>query len=275
MSIYAIGDLQGCLDDLKRLLDKLRFDPGKDQVWFAGDLVNRGPKSLQTLRFVRNLGESAVAVLGNHDLHLLAVAFSKRKPGSKDTLGKVIKADDAEELLNWLRHLPLTHFHEQLNTLMIHAGLPPQWSVPQAIAYGREVETVLQSDQVGEFLEQMYGDKPDLWDEGLRGMERLRFITNCLTRLRFCRPDGRIDLKHKGNASPRTKRYRPWHTFNDRPSRNVQIVFGHWSTHGFRHTDHIIALDTGCVWGGKLTAVRLDGKQKATCVKCKGAQKPG
>jgi bis(5'-nucleosyl)-tetraphosphatase (symmetrical) len=259
MATYAIGDVQGCYDELRRLLDQVRFDPHADRLWFAGDLVNRGPYSLQTLRFVKSLGERAVTVLGNHDLHLLAVAHGGR-PGRRDTLDEVLRADDRDELLDWLRRQPLLHAPEGSPYALLHAGLPPQWTLANACRYAREVETRLSSDDYVDFLTHMYGDEPHRWNVLLRGMSRLRFIVNCFTRLRYCRRDGSMELKEKGAPGSQPKDLVPWFMAPRRRSADTILICGHWSTLGRVHwPEHkVYGLDTGCVWGQRLTALRLE-----------------
>lgn len=257
MAIYAIGDVQGCHAELLALLDKLAFDPGSDQVWFVGDLVNRGPRSLETLRTIRDLGEAAICVLGNHDLHLLAVAAGISRTKHRDTFGDVLSAPDRDELLHWLRHRPL--LHESGGFYLIHAGLPPQWTADQAVALAHEAEAAIRGDHHAEFLAQMYGNQPDLWDDGLMGPERLRFITNCFTRLRYCKRSGRADFKQKGRPGTQPAELLPWFAVPGRRSAGMKIVFGHWSTLGFHVSQGAYCLDTGCLWGGELTALRLDG----------------
>src|SRR5882757_7275302 len=259
MAIYAIGDVQGCYDTLRRLLDRLRFDPARDRLWFAGDLVNRGPQSLQTLRFVRGLKQAALSVLGNHDLHLLALAHGRRQ-GRRDTLEQVLAAPDRDELLDWLRRQPLLHESPDGGIALLHAGLPPQWDMQQARACAREAESALRGDLYGELLRDMYGDQPDQWDEALRGMPRLRFIINCYTRLRYCDAAGRADFKDKGRPGTQAKGLLPWFATPGRRSIGTQLIFGHWSTLGRVSWPEyrVHGLDTGAVWGGKLTALRLD-----------------
>lgn len=258
MAIYAIGDIQGCLDELQTLIWKLRFDPSRDRLWFTGDLVNRGPKSLKTLRFIKNLGKAATIVLGNHDLNLLAVAYSKRRIKPQDTLTEVLKAPDRDELLQWIRHWPLLHHDPALGYTMIHAGLPPQWNLLQAQQLARETETILRGDTFIELLHEMYGDQPDCWSDNLSGHARHRFIINCFTRMRFCTADGRLNLNIKGAPGSQPEGYHPWFSLANRRSENLKIIFGHWSTLGLTPHPGIYALDTGCVWGGKLTAIQLD-----------------
>lgn len=275
MATFAIGDIQGCFDDLLRLLERLNFEPEEDQLWFTGDLVNRGPKSLETLRFVRGLGAGAISVLGNHDLHLLAVAegFQPLKP--QDTLREVLDAPDAHELLTWLRHRPLAHFDEQLGYLLVHAGLPPQWGLPECVAAAQEVEQVLRSNDYRGLLRDMYGNAPARWDTSLDGVERLRFIINALTRIRFCTPDGTLDFHHKGAPGSQPSALLPWFEVPHRRSASLDIVFGHWSTLGETNMPRAWALDSGCLWGGKLAALRLDGEESLwVTVGCRGEQSP-
>jgi bis(5'-nucleosyl)-tetraphosphatase (symmetrical) len=269
LAVYAIGDLQGCYDPFRRLLDKIGFDAASDRLWLTGDLVNRGPKSLKTLRFVRSLGDAAITVLGNHDLHLLALAHDVRYSGSKfDSLWKILAASDCEELLEWLRHRPLAHHSKKLNTLMVHAGLPPQWTAKKALKRAAEVEKRLQGKNFKKFLKQMYGNSPDKWSSALRGADRLRIIVNALTRMRMVREDGSLDFTHTGPPDAASAGLQPWFEAKDAAWRDTRIVFGHWSALGLINEPGLIAVDTGCVWGRELTAVRLDKKPRATCVNC-------
>ena len=258
MAIYAIGDVQGCHDELRTLVDMLNFDPAADQLWFVGDLVNRGPKSLETLRFVRSLGAGAVCVLGNHDLHLLALAADPKTPVADTYLQAVLDAEDRDELLGWLQQKPLAHFDKGLNTLMVHAGVLKDWNVAATLQLADEVHQVLRGAKAPEFLRAMYGSKPALWSEQLTGMDRLRFITNCLTRIRYCTVDGELEFKEKLQPGTQPDHLLPWFDIANRQAATTRIVFGHWSTLGLLQRPYIIALDTGCVWGGELTAVRLD-----------------
>lgn len=273
MATYAIGDIQGCLNELQRLLEHIHFDPSDDQLWFVGDLVNRGPDSHGVLRFIKGLGDRAITVLGNHDLHLLAVAEGHMKYAKHDNLQDVIEAEDAAELLYWLRHLPLMHHDEQLNISMIHAGLPPYWDLANARACAKEVEAVLQGPDYVHFLEHMYGNLPDIWDEKLEGIERLRFITNCFSRLRYCNKHGQMALDEKGPLGSQPADYLPWFEIKDRRTRNDTIIFGHWSSLGFVDSDNVYGLDTGCLWGDSLTALRLEDRQTFS-IDCPGVRKP-
>ncbi len=275
MTDYAIGDVQGCFDELMALLDAVSFDAGRDRLWFTGDLVNRGPASLDVLRFVKGLDERAVTVLGNHDLHLLAVAAGHERPRPKDTFDDVLTAPDRDGLLEWLRHRPLLHREAGRDDIMIHAGLVPQWDVDTAAACAAEVEAALRGGDSGAFLANMYGDRPYTWSPELRGWERLRFITNCFTRLRYCDAAGRIALDAKGPPGSQPPGYLPWFKAPGRRSAGRPVIFGHWSTLGVKTGGDIFALDGGCVWGGTLTAMRLDGDRALAAVPCRGACRPG
>lgn len=259
MATYAIGDVQGCYDPLQRLLDLLCYDPQIDRLWFVGDLVNRGPQSLATLRFIRSLGEGAIAVLGNHDLHLLSIAAGVSRPKAGDTLEEILSAPDRDELLNWLRQRPL--LHEAGEHIMVHAGVLPQWTRAQAKSLAAEVESALQSDNAARFFEAMYGDEPRQWSDTLIGSTRLRVITNALTRLRVCTAAGVMDLRYKGPADAIPAPYVPWFAVTTRRTSNDSLIVGHWSALGLRLERRLIALDSGCFWGGQLTAVRLEDRQ--------------
>ena len=277
MATYVVGDIQGCFTELQQLLNATQFNPQHDFLWCAGDLVNRGPRSLETLRFFKSLGEHGVSVLGNHDLHLLAIACGHHEYFKKqDTLDEILEAPDRDELLTWLRHRPLLHHDANLSISLIHAGLPPQWTLAEAQCYAKEVETVLQSEQYPEYFDNMYGNKPKVWSNELTGWARLRYITNCFTRLRYCNAKGKLALEKKFSptyVSPHDPK-QPWFMHKHRATIHDKIVFGHWSTLGFRNEYGIIALDTGCVWGGKLTAIRLEDLHVFQ-VDCPGACQPG
>jgi bis(5'-nucleosyl)-tetraphosphatase (symmetrical) len=274
MAIYAIGDIQGCYDELLELLATLRFDRQRDRLWFVGDLVNRGPKSLETLRFVRGLGAAAVTVLGNHDLHLLAAAHDIRPDNiDDDTLEPILAAPDREALIDWLRRLPLLHYDGQLGYLMVHAGLPPQWDLKLAQRCAGEVETVLRGDRLEAFLSRMYGNKPKQWSGELDGWDRLRFIVNCFTRMRFCDRNGRLELKSSGPPGSQPEGYYPWYEIPGRASAGMNIIFGHWSTLGTTNNPGIFPTDSGCLWGGKLTALRIDTRPERIDLPCRGWQK--
>jgi bis(5'-nucleosyl)-tetraphosphatase (symmetrical) len=277
MAVFAVGDLQGCFDELKQLLDRIHFDPAEDSLWFTGDLVNRGSQSLEALRYVKALGRHAVCVLGNHDLHLLAVAAgaAHSKPG--DTLDEVLAAPDRDELLHWLRQLPLMYHDTALGYTLVHAGLPPQWDLALALSAAHELEAALRDTAHPEFFRHMYGNEPRRWSPELTGMERLRFIVNCFTRMRYCNPEGDLDLKAKGAPGSQPPGFLPWFEIPGRLSHDLHILFGHWSTVGEIQGQNVHALDTGCVWGGRLTALRLDGDDSGSwySVDCPGAQRPG
>ena len=259
MSIYAIGDIQGCYNELQRLLEQIGFDPAQDQLWFVGDLVNRGPGSLEVLRLVKSLGDRAIIVLGNHDLHLLAVAEGIGKLHSSDTLDAILDAPDRDDLLHWLRHQRL--LHAQDGHVLVHAGLLPQWTVAQAQALAREVESALRSDDYAVFLEKMYGNTPHGWDDGLEGYKRLRVIVNAFTRLRICTPQGEMEFKFKGEVENIPEGYLPWFEVKGRRSAEATVIFGHWSALGLKVEPNLIALDTGCLWGGPMTAIRLEDRR--------------
>lgn len=258
MAVYAIGDVQGCYAPLQKLLARLRFDPAQDYLWFTGDLVNRGPQSLEVLRFVQGLGERAVCVLGNHDLHLLAVATGAAKSKKLDTLDEILRAPDRGELLHWLRACPLLHHDAALGYTLIHAGLLPPWDFAQAQRLAREAESMLRGDQYQEFFHHMYGDLPDHWNENLHGFDRLRVIVNAFTRLRYCDLDGNMDLRPKGPLGSQPADLLPWFQIPGRRSRELKIVFGHWSALGLWRGEGVIGLDSGCLWGRSLSAARLD-----------------
>jgi len=259
MAIYTVGDLQGCYREFRELLDLVRFDETKDKLWLVGDLVNRGPDSLSVLRFVRELNDSAVTVLGNHDLHLLMVAEGCAGLNRSDTLQDILDAPDRDELLDWLRQQKLLHVDG--NYVMVHAGLLPSWSIEQAQALATLVENALRGSEFHEFCSQMYGNQPDHWNEALNGYERLRVIVNAMTRMRVCTPQGRMDFTHKGSVKDIPPGYLPWFDAPERASRKATVICGHWSALGLEIRSNLIALDTGCLWGGSLTAVRLEDRK--------------
>lgn len=258
MSTYAIGDIQGCYQPLLRLLDKIKFNPAKDTLWIAGDLVNRGPQSLETLRFIKSLGDSAISVLGNHDLHLMALYYSGAKNKKSDTLTEILQADDCAELMDWLRTLPLVHYDKSINTIMAHAGLPPKWSAKKSNKRAKEVQEMLQFGDYQSFFDNMYGNNQ--WHKSLAGNDRHRGIVNFFTRMRFCDADSQLDFDHKTTEPP--EGFLPWYMWPDRKAKKTRIVFGHWAAlEGETYTDNVFALDTGCVWGGKLSALRLEDEK--------------
>lgn len=274
MATYAVGDIQGCLDPLYRLLKKVAFNPKKDTLWVAGDLVNRGPDSLSTLRYLKSLGENARIVLGNHDLHLLAVSEGLREEKNGDTLKPILEAEDGPLLLNWLRRQPLLHYDKTLNFAMVHAGIPPNWSLKEARTYAKEVEALLRGKKYTKFLGKMYGDQPAKWDENLSGMARARLITNYLTRMRYCSAEGELELSKKTaptvdsfSETDATTEYAPWFSFKNHrciseTKKGTKIIFGHWATlMGKTNKKKFIGLDTGCVWGGCLSALRLEDSE--------------
>lgn len=275
MTRHAIGDVQGCYEELRALVARLRFHADRDRLWFVGDLVNRGPRSLDVLRYVRSLGENAVVVLGNHDLHLLAVAFGSRTTRRVDTLDEILQAPDREALLEWLATRPLAHL--EAGDLLVHAGVVPQWTTETTLGLAREVELALHRDPRLLF-DHMYGDEPDHWSAQLTGTDRLRFAINVLTRLRVCTGEGRINLRLKGKPPAGDSPWLPWFDVQSRRTRGTRIVFGHWSALGLIERDDVIGLDSGCVWGGALTAVDLDGRQAGgrapVSVPCNGYQTP-
>ena len=257
---YLIGDVQGCCEALDRLLAEIGFSPSRDRIYVLGDLVNRGPQSLETLRRLRSFGDAATCLLGNHDLNLLAVAHGVRKPHSGDTITEILDAPDRDAWLNWLRHRRMAVLEH--GWLMVHAGVVPQWDVTQTMQLAAEVEAVLRSDALAEFLPLMYGDEPARWSESLAGAERWRFIINVLTRTRFVSADGTLDLVTKDGADGAPEGYCPWFDAPQRRTRGTRIACGHWATLGLLDRPDLLALDTGCVWGRRLTAARIDGGRR-------------
>lgn len=264
---YLIGDVQGCCDALDRLLVKIDFSPSRDRVYVLGDLVNRGPQSLDTLRRLRGFGTSATCLLGNHDLNLLAVAQGVRKPHRGDTLTEILEAPDRTEWLDWLRGRRMAVFEH--GWLMLHAGVVPQWDRTQTLALAAEVEALLQGDGLADFLPQMYGDQPARWDDALVGAARWRFIINVLTRVRFVAADGTLDLVTKDGVGAAPAGFKPWFEASGRRTADTPIAFGHWATLGLINRADLIALDTGCVWGRQLSAMRIDdGRRELIQVEC-------
>ena len=270
---YIVGDIQGCCDSLDALLDKVGFSPSRDHLWVVGDLVNRGPTSLRTLKRLRGLGDAACCLLGNHDLHLLAVAHGVRKPHKGDALDEILQADDRDEWIHWLRTRRLA-VHEQ-GWLMVHAGVVPQWDLDLTLSLAAEVEQHLRNDDMVDFLHAMYGNEPSRWDESLTGNDRLRFTVNVLTRTRFVTTDGSLELKTKDGSDGAPEGHYPWFEAPGRKTKGVPIAFGHWSALGLVNRPDLLALDTGCVWGGKLTAARVDGGEREIIqVDCAQSQRP-
>lgn len=271
MNSFVIGDIQGCCDQLEQLLQLIFAVDADARILFTGDLVNRGPKSLETLRLVKNMGARADTVLGNHDLHLLAVAHGIRPAHRNDTLNDILQAPDRKELLNWLRHRPLAIFEQ--DHLLVHAGIFPQWTVDQTIALAKEVQDILCGPDWLDFLTQMYGNTPDQWSDKLQGVERWRCIINGLTRMRFCSVDGVMDFASKEGMQGAPEGFLPWFDVIGRKSEDSTIVFGHWSTLGLLLKPNLISLDTGCVWGGKLTAISLSDRSLIQ-IACPQQQRP-
>jgi bis(5'-nucleosyl)-tetraphosphatase (symmetrical) len=266
MPTYAIGDVQGCFKELLQLLDKINFDETNDRLWFVGDIVNRGPASLEVLKFIMKLGGSAVTVLGNHDLHLVAVAEGVMSQKKSDTLTAILSSPDKQELIAWLRQQALMHHDKDLNFSMVHAGLPPQWEILQALELASEVSQFLSSGEYLTFIKVMYGNTPALWDENLTGNDRLRFIVNCFTRIRFLNDKHELNFSEKGAPGSNDDHLFPWFTIDDRKSKNEKIIFGHWATvhlgniHDFT-SYNVYPIDTGCFWDGDLTAMRLEDEK--------------
>ena len=280
MTRYAVGDIQGCLQPLLCLIKEINFNPQQDQLWIVGDLINRGPESLATLRFIKGLGDSTRIVLGNHDLHFLAVAFGAIPPSKSDTLDEILAADDCMELCQWLLQQPLIYSDPSNDYHMVHAGIPPMWTLDQAKAYAREVEEVLKGDTAVSFFKHMYGNKPARWKEELHSWKRLRVITNYFTRMRFCTAKGKLDFANKLATiepsktqkklakKPKQLRYAPWFSYPQRLTREDKIIFGHWAAlQGKVNSENVFALDTGCVWGNSLTIMNIDAEQYYSC-KC-------
>lgn len=267
MAVYAVGDLQGCLEPLQCLLEHVSFDPASDKLWLVGDLVNRGPESLETLRFLYSLRDSLVCVLGNHDLHLLAAARNIERLKKHDTLLEVLRAPDSAELLDWLRQQKLMHYDEQRDIALVHAGIAPQWTLKKALKYASEVEEALRDDNlIDPFLDGMYGNEPAKWDPDLHGATRLRVITNYFTRMRFCNSEGKLDLKSKEGVGTALPGYAPWFSHKDRKTKGLKIIFGHWAAlEGKCNEPGLYALDTGCVWGGAMTLLNVDSGQLHRC----------
>ena len=271
MATYAIGDLQGCAEEFDALLTKIEFQAARDTVWLVGDLVNRGPDSLGVLRRVIALGTSAVTVLGNHDLHLLATVAGRRELQPTDTFEDVLEADDADDLIDWLRHRPLLHHDAAARRVLVHAGIPPVWTVREARTHAREIETLLRGRRWRAALRDMYGNEPETWSPKLDREERRRFTINGLTRMRYCDRRGRLDLRNSGPPGTQPKGLLPWFDVPKRKAANAHIVFGHWAALGLLRRADVTSVDTGCAWGDRLTAVRLDAPSRAISVRCSAA----
>lgn len=266
MAVFAIGDVQGCMKALRRLLELIRFDREEDYLWFSGDLVNRGPDSLEVLRFVRGLGDHAITVLGNHDLHLLAMAAGIKAPTR--ALLPVLEAEDGPELIEWLRRRPLLWHDHDLGYVLVHAGIAPCWNLGVAKACAQEVEFELKQQPLERVLSKIYGNQPARWDDALRGLSRRRLIVNIFTRMRYVTRDGQFDFVHSGSPGTQPESLVPWFLAPNRQNAHEHIVFGHWSTLGPINVPNIYPLDTGCVWGGSLSALRLDGEDGWFSVPC-------
>jgi bis(5'-nucleosyl)-tetraphosphatase (symmetrical) len=270
MAVYAIGDIQGCYKSLRKLVKGTGFTHGEDQIWFCGDLVNRGPRSADVLRYIMDLGDSAHCVLGNHDLNLLAVAYGVRKVKSSDTLADVLDAPDSDEMLSWLRHRPMFHRSKKIRACLVHAGIYPGWSIKQTKKLAAEVENVLRGKKHLEFFQNMYGNYPVYWHDDLAGWDRLRFITNVMTRMRFVDTSGALDLDIKCSPGKQPTGYQPWYAVDSRRKQTWRVIFGHWSTLGLHWQNNAICLDSGCLWGGQLTAAEIDlEKPKFYSISCK------
>jgi len=274
MTTYAIGDIQGCYKELRQLLKLIHFSSDKDQLWFVGDLVNRGPDSLSVLRFIKDLGDNAISVLGNHDLHMLGVLHGIEKPRKKDTFDEIMLAKDRDAIIEWVCSRPLMHIDKQNKHILVHAGIYPAWSVEEAQLYAKEMESVLQSDKCIEFIKNMYGSKPKRWSASLTGWDRLRFITNSFTRMRFCTEDLQLDMKHTGSPGTQPNELIPWYLLRNNELRQYRILMGHWSTLGNVNDPQLVTLDTGCLWGGKLTAYSLESPSNYTSLQCSMTQNP-
>jgi bis(5'-nucleosyl)-tetraphosphatase (symmetrical) len=273
MRLFAIGDIQGCAAPFDALLRKIAFRPSRDRLWLVGDLVNRGPDSLAVLRRVIGLGRSVTCVLGNHDLHLLATVAGRRELSPADTFGDVLDAPDLSDIVDWLRHRPLLHHDREAKRVLVHAGVPPPWTVTQARAEAREVEALLRGRRWRYALRDMYGGEPSAWSAKLRGEDRRRYTINALTRMRYCDKRGRLDLSYSGAPGTQPKGLIPWFDVAERRAASSHIVFGHWAALGLLRRSDVTALDTGCVWGNQLTAVRLDRRARAVQVGAAAALK--
>jgi bis(5'-nucleosyl)-tetraphosphatase (symmetrical) len=267
MTTYAIGDIQGCYDEFRRLLDLLKFNPDKDKLWLAGDLVNRGPASLAVLKYVMSLKDAAIVVLGNHELHLLALSQNQQlKPGRDDTIGQILDSPELELIVKWLRAQPFFHYDNKLEFAMVHAGLPPEWSIKDALMHSNDLSQILSDEVKGRnFLKHMYGNEPSIWDEHLEGIDRWKFIADCLTRCRYFTPNGYLEFEEKRHPSLVDDSLQPWYLMPNARWRGTPIVFGHWASLSIsKHTsleNQIFPIDTGAVWGRDLTAISLEDKK--------------
>lgn len=257
MAVYAIGDVQGCFSELEQLLKKIRFNSNSDRLWFVGDLVNRGPQSLETVQFVQSLNERAQCVLGNHDIHLIACYTGAQTCKPTSSLKQILDHTDVDNIVDWMRNIPLLHHDAELNWTMVHAGLLPQWDLNLAQQCAQEVEQQLRANNYADFIAQAYGNTPSKWETSLNDRDRWRVIINAFTRLRLCDREGNMDFDHKGELGAQAEHLHAWFDL-PRQSENLNIVFGHWSALGLKHTDNLLGLDTGCLWGAALTAARLD-----------------
>ncbi|MDW3095650.1 MAG: symmetrical bis(5'-nucleosyl)-tetraphosphatase [Gammaproteobacteria bacterium] len=257
MAVYAIGDIQGCFSELEQLLNKINFDINADKLWFVGDLVNRGPQSLETIQFVRSIDDSVQCVLGNHDIHLIACYVGVQTCKPKSSLNQILQHSQAREIIDWLRFQPLLHYDPALKWLMVHAGLIPQWDLALAQKCANEIETQLRSNNYIEFLSEVYGNTPNQWNNELTQKDRWRVTLNALTRLRLCDQHGRMDFDYKGPLGEQNSNLHAWFDI-PRKSEDLNIIFGHWSALGLKHTNNLLGLDTGCLWGSQLTAAQID-----------------
>lgn len=271
MTLYAIGDIQGCASAFDSLLEAIAFSPRDDRLWLAGDLVNRGPDSVRVLHMAMALGDCVVTVLGNHDLHCLATFAGVRPPQTQDTLDELLAADDRDALIDWLRSRPLLHYDAKAGRALVHAGIPPGWTMADAERSAREIEQMLRASSWRESLAEMYGDAPRRWHRSLSTANRRRYAINALTRMRFCAPDGRLDFEHTGPPGSQPEPLVPWFDHPLRATPNIHIVFGHWAALGLVQRDDLTATDSGCVWGGSLTAVPLDPPGEPIAVRCRRA----
>jgi len=267
MALYAIGDIQGCLYELQQLLDKINFNPDKDQLWLTGDLVNRGPDSLGVLRFLKQLPTEPIAVLGNHDLHLLALAHNVVQPNNKDTCQEVLTADDSADLIEWLRHRPLLHYDNKVNAVLVHAGIYPKWELQKEQAFAKEVERILKGEEIKTLLENMYGNSPECWSDTLEEWDRYRFIINAFTRMRYIKNSNGLELTAKNAPEQSKSTLTPWFSIPSKLDQSINVIFGHWaSLLGQTNSEQFQGIDTGCVWGGALTALDI-AKNKRISVK--------